>query len=213
MAKIADEYKSCNELKNVEKVTGEMEDIEEITTEVAERAQAYLDSRRDEELSARKIISKNWGQKTKAEDLQSARYQGDLKAVMDRYDQRKVTEGEKLWSKSSSGKIDRKMMLIKKANQLRWMISNKNNLGRNQIGRQQRARMVYQSCFKQKGCKTHQQLRKCRIIKECKPRETKRQREKADTHKAESRKWIYHWEWRWWINTSTEKKSRQRPKP
>ena len=123
MAKIADEYKSCNELKNVEKVTGEMEDIEEITTEVAERAQAYLDSRRDEELSARKIISKNWGQKTKAEDLQSARYQGDLKVVMDRYDQRKVTEGEKLWSKSSSGKIDRKMMLIKKANQLRWMIS------------------------------------------------------------------------------------------
>ena len=59
MAKIADEYKSCNELKNVEKVTREMEDIEEITTEVAERAQAYLDSRRDEELSARRIISKN----------------------------------------------------------------------------------------------------------------------------------------------------------
>ena len=38
---------------------------------------------------------------------------------MDRYDQRKVTEGEKLWSKSGSEKIDRKMMLIKKANQLR----------------------------------------------------------------------------------------------
>ena len=59
MAKIAHEYNSCNELKNVEKVTGEIEDIEEITTEVAERAQAYLDSRRDGELSARRIISKN----------------------------------------------------------------------------------------------------------------------------------------------------------
>ena len=37
-----------NYFKNVQKVVCEMEDIEEITTEVTERAQAYLDSRRDE---------------------------------------------------------------------------------------------------------------------------------------------------------------------
>ena len=44
---IAGEYKSCNDLKDVQKVTGEMEDIEEVTTEVTERAQTYLDSRRE----------------------------------------------------------------------------------------------------------------------------------------------------------------------
>ena len=32
MVKIADEYKSCNDLKDVQKVTGEVQDIEEITT-------------------------------------------------------------------------------------------------------------------------------------------------------------------------------------
>ena len=37
-----------NYFKNVQKVACEMEDIEKITTEVTERAQAYLDSRRDE---------------------------------------------------------------------------------------------------------------------------------------------------------------------
>ena len=37
-----------NYFKNVQKVACETEDIEEITTEVTERAQAYLDSRRDE---------------------------------------------------------------------------------------------------------------------------------------------------------------------
>ena len=47
MVKIAGEYKSCNDLKDVQKVTGEMEDIEEVTTEVTERAQTYLDSRRE----------------------------------------------------------------------------------------------------------------------------------------------------------------------
>ena len=48
MSKIADEYKSCNDLQNVQKVNGEMEDIEEITTEVTERAQAYMNTRIDE---------------------------------------------------------------------------------------------------------------------------------------------------------------------
>ena len=35
-------YKSYNDLRNAQKVTGEMEDVEEITVEVAERAQALL---------------------------------------------------------------------------------------------------------------------------------------------------------------------------
>ena len=117
MVKIADEHKSCNDLKNVQKVTGEMEDIEEITTEVTERAQTYLDSRRDEASSIatsdsfRRNINNSWGQKTEVEDLQSARYPGDLEAVMDRFDQLKVTEEgkKKLSNKSSSEKIDRKM--------------------------------------------------------------------------------------------------------
>ena len=74
MVKIADEYKSCNDLKNVQKVTGEMEDIEEITTEVTERVQAYLYSRRDEAPSIatsdlfRRNINNNWGQKNEVED-------------------------------------------------------------------------------------------------------------------------------------------------
>ena len=42
MGQIADKYKSYNDLRNIQKVTGEMEDIEEITVEVAERAQALL---------------------------------------------------------------------------------------------------------------------------------------------------------------------------
>ena len=39
--KIADEYKSCNDLQNVQKVNGKMEDV-------TERAQAYLNTRIDE---------------------------------------------------------------------------------------------------------------------------------------------------------------------
>ena len=31
---------------------------------------------------------------------------------------------------------------------------------------------------------------------------------KPDTHKTKLREWIDQWEWRWWINTNTEKKSR-----
>ena len=120
MVKIADEYKSCNDLKNVQKVTGEMEDIEEITTEVTERIQAYLYSRRDEASSIatsdsfRRNINNSWGQKTEVEDLHSARYQGDLEAVMDRFDQLKVTEEgkKKLSSKISSEKRDRKMKAV-----------------------------------------------------------------------------------------------------
>ena len=42
MGQIADKYKSYNDLRNIQKVTGEMEDIEEITVEVAERAQTLL---------------------------------------------------------------------------------------------------------------------------------------------------------------------------
>ena len=79
-----------------------MEDIEEIITEVTERAQAYLDSRGDETSSTatsdsvRRNIN-NLSQKTAVEDLQSARYQGDLDSVMDRFDRLKVTEeGEKI---------------------------------------------------------------------------------------------------------------------
>ena len=78
-----------------------MEDIEEIITEVTERAQAYLDSRGDETSSIATSDSvrniNNLSQKTAVEDLQSARYQGDLDSVMDRFDRLKVTEeGEKI---------------------------------------------------------------------------------------------------------------------
>ena len=75
MSEIADKYKSCNDLENVRKMISEMEDIEEITTEVTEPAQAYLDSRRDEASSIatidsfRRNINNNWGQKTEVEDL------------------------------------------------------------------------------------------------------------------------------------------------
>ena len=60
-----------NYFKNVQKVACEMEDIEKITTEVTERAQAYLDSRRDEASSTetsdsfRININNNWSQKLK----------------------------------------------------------------------------------------------------------------------------------------------------
>ena len=46
-----------------------MEDIEEITTEITEMAQTYLDSRKDEASSIatsdpfRRNINNNWGQK------------------------------------------------------------------------------------------------------------------------------------------------------
>ena len=101
-------------------MTGEIEDIEEITTEVTERAQAYLDSRRYEasstvkENSFRGNINNNWGQKTEVEDLQSGRYQGDLEAFTDRFYQLKVTEEgkKKLSTKGSNEKIDRKMYTV-----------------------------------------------------------------------------------------------------
>ena len=48
MVKITGKCKSCYDLKNLNKVTGKMEDIEEIATEATERAQKYLDSGRDE---------------------------------------------------------------------------------------------------------------------------------------------------------------------
>ena len=75
MVKIAGECKSCYDLKNVHKVTGKMEDVEEIATEATERAQKYLDSRRDEASSIatsdsfRRNINNKWDQKTEVEDL------------------------------------------------------------------------------------------------------------------------------------------------
>ena len=75
MVKIAGECKSCYDLKNVHKVTGKMEDIEEIATKATERAQKYLDSRRDEASSIatsdsfRRNINNKWDQKTEVEDL------------------------------------------------------------------------------------------------------------------------------------------------
>ena len=75
MVKIAGKCKSCYHLKNLRKVTGKMEDIEEIAIEATERAQKYLDSRRDEASSIatsdsfRRNINNKWGQKTEVEDL------------------------------------------------------------------------------------------------------------------------------------------------
>ena len=114
MGEIADEFKSYNNLRNVQKVIGEMENIEEIITEVTERAQAYLHSRRDGASSITttnsfgRNINNNWGQKTEVDNLQSARYQGDLEAVTDKFDKLKVTEEgkKKLSTKSSNEKID-----------------------------------------------------------------------------------------------------------
>ena len=118
MGEIAEKYESRSDLRSVHKVTGEMEDIEEITTEVTERAQAYLDwgdaSSIATATSFRRNINNNWGQKTEVKDLQSARYQSDLEAVTDRFDQLKVSEEgkKKLSTKSSSEKIDRKMKAV-----------------------------------------------------------------------------------------------------
>ena len=42
MGEIADKYKSCNDLKNVQKVTDKMEDIEEITTKVTESILGFI---------------------------------------------------------------------------------------------------------------------------------------------------------------------------
>ena len=71
-------------MKNVREVTGEIEDIQRITTEVTERPQAYLDSGRGNVSSIittdsfKRNINNNWGQKNEVEDLQSARYHGNL---------------------------------------------------------------------------------------------------------------------------------------
>ena len=42
MGEIADKYKSCNDLKNVQKVTDKMEDNEEITTKVTESILGFI---------------------------------------------------------------------------------------------------------------------------------------------------------------------------
>ena len=184
MSEIADEYKSCNDLKNVHKVTGEMENIEEITTEVTERAQAYLDSRRDDA---------SRGQKTEVGDLQSARYQGDLEAVTNRFDQLKLTEEgkKKLSSKSNSEKIDKKMKVVD-ANQKdkptemndqqhkqpwrkpnRWTVEGKDGVSAMSLDK--------------KVVRSINNFDDGEPLRNKKLRRTKRQREKADTHKAKSR--------------------------
>ena len=79
-----------------------------------------MDSRRDVASSIatsdsfRRNINNNWGQKAEVEDLQSARYQGELETDMDRFHQLKVTEegNIKLSAKSSSQKIDRKLKAV-----------------------------------------------------------------------------------------------------
>ena len=52
--------------------------------------------------------------KNEVEDLQSARYQGGLETVMNRFDQLQLNEEgkKKLSTKSSSDKIDRKMKAV-----------------------------------------------------------------------------------------------------
>ena len=79
-----------------------------------------MDSKRDEGSSIatadlfRRNINNNWGQKNEVEDLQSARYQGGLETVMNRFDQLQLNEEgkKKLSTKSSSDKIDRKMKAV-----------------------------------------------------------------------------------------------------
>ena len=64
MREKADEHKSSNNLKKFQKVIGEMEDTEEITTDVTESIQAHLDSRRDEvtrNILFKQNIDKNCG--------------------------------------------------------------------------------------------------------------------------------------------------------
>ena len=152
-----------------------------------------MDSRRDEASSIvtsdsfRRNTNNNWGQKTKAEDLQSARYQGDLEAVMDRFDQLKVTEEgkKKLSTKSSSEKIGRKMKAVD-GNQKDQPID-MNDQQYTQPWRKSNQLITEgkgsaSAISSNKGCKIHQQVQQWRTINEYKPREAKRQREKADTH-------------------------------
>ena len=171
-----------------------MEDIEEITTEVTERTQTYLDSRRDEASSIvtdsfRRNTNNNWGQKTKVEDLQSARYQGDLEAVMDRLDQLKVSEEgkKKLSTKSSSEKIGIKMKAVD-ANQ-KDRPTDMNDQQYKQPWRKSNHLITEgkgsaSAISSNEGCKIHQQVQQWRTINKQKPREAKREREKADTHKT-----------------------------
>ena len=78
-----------------------------------------MDSKRDEGSSIAtadlfRRNNNNWGQKNEVEDLQSARYQGGLETVMNRFDQLQLNEEgkKKLSTKSSSDKIDRKMKAV-----------------------------------------------------------------------------------------------------
>ena len=78
-----------------------------------------MDSKRDEGSSIAtadlfRRNNNNWGQKNGVEDLQSARYQGGLETVMNRFDQLQLNEEgkKKLSTKSSSDKIDRKMKAV-----------------------------------------------------------------------------------------------------
>ena len=126
-----------------------------------------MDSRRDEASSIATTDSfrsniDNWGQKTEVEDLQSARYQGNLKAVTDRFDQVKVTEEgkKKLSIKSSSEKIDRKVKAVD-ANQ-KDQPTEMNDQQHKQPCRKSNWLTVEGkdgiSAMSSKGCKIHQQL-------------------------------------------------------
>ena len=111
---------------------------------------------------------------------------------MDRFDQLKVTEEvkKKLSTKSNSEKIDRKMKVVDATQKDQptdmndqkykqpWRKSNQLTIeGKGSIS----------SLSLKKTVRSIKHLQQWRTIKEWKPRETKRQREKTDTLKSKSR--------------------------
>ena len=112
MSEIAGKYKLSNDLKNVQNVTGEMEDIEKIKTS-HKKSSNILEFKKRWSIkycNNRLIQKKYQKKKNKVEDLQSARYQGDLEAIMDRFNKQKVTEEgkKKLSTNNSSENIKKK---------------------------------------------------------------------------------------------------------
>ena len=109
MSEIAGKYKLSNDLKNVQNVTGEMEDIEKIKTSHKKSSNILeLKKRWSIKYCNNKLIQKKYQKKkNEVEDLQFTRYQGDLEAIMDRFNKQKVTEEgkKKLSTNNSSEKI------------------------------------------------------------------------------------------------------------
>ena len=112
---------------------------------------------------------------------------------MDRFDQLKVNvKGKKKLSiKSSREKIDRKMKAVDATQKdqptdlndqqykLPWSKSNQLTVeGKGSVSA---------ISFNKKDVRSIKQLQQWRTIKECKPKETKKQREKTDTSKTKSR--------------------------